>query len=60
MAHHLPHRMRRRPGVQAMILAQPARHLGGGLLQRLDQRAGIAHGEDVVGRLAARRARISR
>ena len=40
--------------VQAVVLHQPACHLGRGVLQRLIQRAGVAEGEDVTLGFAAR------
>ena len=59
VADDLPHQMAGGARVQPVILAEPAQHLGGRVLQRLVERAGVADGEDVVGRLAARPGRSS-
>ena len=41
-------------GLQPVVLVEPVRHLGRGVLQRLVQRPGIADGDNIIGGLATR------
>lgn len=44
----LAHQQMGADGIQAILFLQPARHLGGGVLHTLIQRASVATGEDIL------------
>lgn len=54
VADNLPEQMRCRHRAKPVVLLQPHHYLGGGMLQRLIKRTGVAGGEDVIGGFASR------